>query len=46
VIVIPETIFIVAALALWHKRRSMATGIVLSAVTLIVHFIVHVATHG
>jgi hypothetical protein len=46
VIVIPETIFIVAALALWHKRRSMATGIVLSAITLIVHFIVHVATHG
>jgi uncharacterized repeat protein (TIGR03803 family) len=34
VIVVPETIFIVSALALWRKRRSMAVGIVMSAVTL------------
>jgi hypothetical protein len=46
VIAIPETIFIVAALALWRKRRSMAAGIVLSAIVLFTHFIVHVATHG
>jgi hypothetical protein len=46
VIAIPETIFIVAALALWRKRRSMAAGIVLSAIVLFAHFIVHVATHG
>ena len=43
---IPEVIFIVAAAALWRKRRSMAVGILLSAVTLVAHFIVHVATHG
>jgi hypothetical protein len=47
VIVIPETIFIGAAvLALRRKRRSMATGIVLSAITLIAHFVIHLATHG
>jgi hypothetical protein len=46
VIAIPETIFILAALALWRKRRSMAAGIVLSAIVLFTHFIVHVATHG
>jgi cytochrome c oxidase assembly factor CtaG len=33
-IVIPEMIFIVAVVALWRKRRSMAVGILLSAVTL------------
>jgi hypothetical protein len=46
VIAIPETIFIVAAVALWRKRRSTAAGIVLSAIVLFTHFIVHVATHG
>jgi hypothetical protein len=46
VIAIPETIFILAALALWRKRRSMAAGIALSAIVLFTHFIVHVATHG
>ena len=46
VIAIPETIFIVAAVGLWRKRRSTAAGIVLSAIVLFTHFIVHVATHG
>jgi hypothetical protein len=45
VIVAPETIFIVSALALWRKRRSMAVGIVMSAVTLVAHVIVHLTTH-
>lgn len=45
VIVVPETIFIVAALALWRKRRSMAVGIVMSAVTLVAHVVLHLATH-
>lgn len=43
---IPEVIFIAAAVGLWRKRRSMAVGILLSAVTLVTHFIIHVATHG
>jgi hypothetical protein len=44
-IVIPEMIFVVAAVVLWRKRKSMATGILLSAIVLAVHFVVHVATH-
>lgn len=45
VIVIPETIFIVGAVALWRRRRSMAVGFVVSAVTLVAHVMVHVTTH-
>jgi hypothetical protein len=46
VIVMPEIIFIVATVALWRKRRLMAVGILLSAVTLGTHFIIHVTTHA
>jgi hypothetical protein len=46
VIVIPELIFILAAVALWRKRRLMATGIVVYAAVLMTHFIVHFATHA
>jgi hypothetical protein len=45
VIVLPEIIFVVAIVALWRKRRPMAVGILLLAVTLGTHFIVHVANH-
>jgi hypothetical protein len=45
VIVAPETIFVVAAVALWRKRRPMAVGLVLSAVILVAHVVVHLATH-
>ena len=44
VIVVPETIFVVAAVALWRKRRLMAVGLVLSAVTLVAHVVVHLTT--
>lgn len=46
VVVIPEIIFIVSVVALWRKRRYMAVGILLLAITLATHFIVHVATHA
>jgi len=46
VILIPEVVFISTAVAVWRKRRSMAVGILLSAAILIVHFIVHITTHG
>jgi len=46
VLVIPEGVFVIAALVLWRKRRDVARGIVLSGVTLAVHVIVHVTTHG
>ncbi len=45
VIVVPEAIFVVAIVALWRKRRPMAVGILLLAVTLGTHFIVHVVNH-
>jgi hypothetical protein len=46
VIVVPETIFILAAVAIWRRRRPMAVGILLSAITLITHFVFHLAAHG
>lgn len=46
VLVIPETVFAFAAIALWSKRRNVARGILLSGVALAVHVIVHVTTHG
>ena len=45
VLVIPEGIFAIAAIALWRKRRDMAGGIVLGAVALGLHVIVYVTTH-
>jgi hypothetical protein len=45
VIVVPETIFLIAAVALWRKRRPMAVGLVLSAVILVAHVVVHLTTH-
>jgi hypothetical protein len=44
VIVIPEMIFILGAVALWRKRRSMAVGFAVSALTLVTHVVVHVTT--
>ena len=46
VIVMPETVSIIAAVVLWRRRRNLATGILLGAGTLIAHVIFHVATHG
>lgn len=42
-IALPEIVYVAAASALWRHRRFMAAGIVLSAITLIIHFVVHVA---
>jgi hypothetical protein len=46
VIVIPESIFVVAVASLWKKRKSVAVGILLLAITLMTHFIFHLANHG
>ena len=40
---LPETAFIVAAVRLWRKRRPMAVGILVSAVVIGTHLIMHVA---
>jgi len=44
--VISEAIFIFAVVTLWRKRRPMAVGILLSAVLVVTHVIIHLATHG
>jgi hypothetical protein len=44
VIVVPEMIFILGALALWRKRTSMAVGFVVSALALVAHVVVHLTT--
>jgi hypothetical protein len=41
VIVIPETIFIAVAIALWRKKRPVAAGLLLAAITFITHVIIH-----
>lgn len=45
-ILIPETVFSVAAVALWRKRRTVAVGILLSAMMLTTHLFVHAARHS
>jgi hypothetical protein len=44
VIVIPEVVFIIAAVALWRKKGPLAVGILLSAVMLAMHFVIHLTT--
>jgi hypothetical protein len=46
VIVIPEIIFIVAVATMWRKRKPLAVGILLMAVVLATHVVVHIALHG
>ena len=46
VIIIPEAIFVVAVASLWRKRKPVAVGILLLAITLMTHFIFHLANHG
>ncbi len=44
-ILIPEAIFIAAAIVLWRKKGPVAAGILLVAVAIGLHFVVHIATH-
>ena len=46
VMILPEAIFIVSAVALWRKKRPVAVGILLSAAILATHFIMHIASSG
>lgn len=45
VIVIPEAAFVVAAITLWRKRGPVAVGILLWAVVMALHVVIHVASH-
>jgi hypothetical protein len=42
----PEAVFVTAAFVFWRKRRIVSTGILLSAITLVMHFILYVSTHA
>ena len=43
-IAVPELIFVALAMALWRRRSAVAAGVVLAAITLMIHFVVHVAS--
>ncbi len=45
IIVIPEAIFIVAAIALWRRRGPVAVGILLTAIAIGLHAVIHIAGH-
>jgi len=45
IVVIPETIFAVAAVMLWRKRGPMVAGILLTGALLAVHVVMHFAGH-
>jgi hypothetical protein len=42
---IPETIFVIATVALWRRRRAVSAGILVSAITLVAHFTIYMSTH-
>jgi hypothetical protein len=42
----PEGVFVVAVIAFWRKRRSMAAGILFAAMMLMTHAIIHGLIHG
>jgi hypothetical protein len=44
-IVIPEIVFVIAAIMLWRKRPPVAVGILLMGAAIGVHVAVHFATH-
>lgn len=44
-IFLPESIFVVAAIVLWRRRGPVAAGILLTAIALGLHFVIHVAAH-
>jgi hypothetical protein len=43
---IPEAVFIATAVALWRRKRPMAAGVLLAALVLMAHAVVHTMTHG
>ena len=45
-VVVPESVYLISAAALWRRRKSVAIGILTVAVILMTHAIVHFATHG
>jgi hypothetical protein len=45
VIVLPEAAFATGVVMLWRRRKPMAVGILLSAMLLATHFVMHIMSH-
>jgi hypothetical protein len=45
VFTLPEIIFVIGIVKLWKKRKPMAVGILLAAVMLGTHFVMHIVSH-
>jgi len=45
IVVVPETIYLAGALALWRQRKPMAVGVLVAGVILIAHAAMHFITH-
>jgi hypothetical protein len=45
-VVVPEALYVAAAIALWRRRRGVALGILAAAAVLIAHAVVHFVTHS
>jgi hypothetical protein len=46
IVVIPETLYLVAVITLWRRRKSVALGILLAGMILVTHAVIHFANHG
>lgn len=46
VVVVPETVYLASAVALWRQRKSVAFGILAAALILITHAVIHFVTHA
>jgi hypothetical protein len=45
IVAVPETVYLAGVLVLWRRRKTIAVGILGSGVLLIVHAIIHFASH-
>ena len=43
IVIIPETVFVTAAILLWRKRTPIAAGILFTAIAIGIHVTVHLA---
>ncbi len=47
VVVVPETVYVISAAALWRQRKSVAAlGILAAGMILITHAVIHFVTHA
>ncbi|QNI30737.1 hypothetical protein H7849_16620 [Alloacidobacterium dinghuense] len=42
---LPETLFVIGTVRLWHKRKPMAVGVLLAALIFATHFAMHIVSH-